>query len=247
MFDLKGRVALVTGAGRGIGKEIAETLAFQGADVVVTDVADTVFETTKEIDKLGVASLALKCDVSNLHEVQNCQKQVIDKFKKLDILVNNAGIYPQKPFLEMTEEDWTNVLQINLFGIFHVTKAFLPGMVERKYGKIVNLSSISGPFVIFPNLVHYSSSKAAIAGFTKAVALEMAPYHINVNAVAPGPIDVSGGQVPEAMTAQIVRAIPLGRMGKPDDIANTVVFLVSDEANFITGQTIVSDGGYTLP
>jgi 3-oxoacyl-[acyl-carrier protein] reductase len=247
MFDLKGKTALVTGAGKGIGKEIALTLAFQGADVVVTDIADTVFDTTKEIEKLGVNSLALKCDVSNAQEVKDTAKQVIEKFNKLDILVNNAGIYPQKPFLEMTEEDWTKVLNINLNGIFHVTKAFLSGMVERKYGKIVNLSSISGPFVIFPNLVHYSSSKAAIAGFTKALALEMAPYRINVNAVAPGAIDVSGGQMPEAMTQQIVRAIPLGRMGKPDDIANLVVFLVSDEANFITGQTIVSDGGYILP
>lgn len=247
MFDLKSKVALVTGAARGIGKEIALTLAFQGADVVVTDVAEGVFDIAKEVEKLGVNSLAVKCDVSNTQEVQDAQKQVIEKFKRLDILVNNAGIYPQKPFLEITEEDWNKVLNINLNGIFYVTKAFLPGMVERKYGKIVNLTSISGPFVIFPNLVHYSSSKAAIAGFTKALALEMSPYHINVNAVAPGPIDVSGGQMPEAMTAQIVKAIPLGRMGKPDDIANLVVFLVSDESNFITGQTIVSDGGYTLP
>jgi 3-oxoacyl-[acyl-carrier protein] reductase len=247
MFELKGKVALVTGAGKGIGKEIASSLAFQGADVIVTDVADTVFETAKEIESLGVKSLALKCDVSNPQEVQNMQKQVMEKFNKIDILVNNAGIYPQKPFLEMTNEDWTKVLQINLFGIFYVTKAFLPSMVERKYGKIVNLSSISGPFVIFPNLVHYSASKAAIAGFTKATALEMAAHHININAVAPGPIDVSGGQMPEAMTANIVRAIPIGRMGKPDDIANLVIFLVSDEANFITGQTIVSDGGYTIP
>jgi 3-oxoacyl-[acyl-carrier protein] reductase len=247
MFNLKGKTALVTGAGKGIGKEIALTLGFQGADVVVTDIVDTVYETAKEIEKLGVNTLALKCDVSNTQEVANTQKQVIDKFGKLDILVNNAGIYPQKPFLELTDEDWAKVLNVNLNGIFYVTKAFLPGMVERKYGKIVNLSSISGPFVIFTNLVHYSSSKAAIAGFTKAVAVEMAPNHINVNAVAPGPIDVSGGQMPEAMTAQIVRAIPLGRMGKPDDIANLVVFLVSDEADFITGQTIVSDGGYVLP
>jgi 3-oxoacyl-[acyl-carrier protein] reductase len=247
MFDLKSKVALVTGAARGIGKEIALTLAYQGAEVVVTDVAEGVFDIAKEVEKLGVNSLAVKCDVSNTQEVQDAQKQVIEKFKRLDILVNNAGIYPQKPFLEITEEDWNKVLNINLNGIFYVTKAFLPGMVERKYGKIVNLTSISGPFVIFPNLVHYSSSKAAIAGFTKALALEMSPYHINVNAVAPGPIDVSGGQIPEAMTAQIVKAIPLGRMGKPDDIANLVVFLVSDESNFITGQTIVSDGGYILP
>ena len=247
MFDLKGKVALVTGAARGIVKEIALSLDFQGADVIVTDIAETVSDVAKEIEELGVKSLALKCDVSNQEEVLNVQKQVIEKFQKLDILVNNAGIYPQKPFLEMTAADWCTVMRVNQFGTFYFTKAFIQGMVDRKYGKIVNLSSISGPVGVFPNLVHYSTTKAAIAGFTKALALEMAPYHINVNAVAPGPIDVSAGQIPEAMTAQIVRAIPLGRMGKPDDVANLVVFLVSDEANFITGQTIVSDGGYTLP
>lgn len=247
MFDLKGKTALVTGAGRGIGKGIALALAKQGADVIVTDVADTVFETAKEIEALNVQTLAIKCDVSNFEEVQNTQKQVIEKFKKLDILINNAGVYPQKPFLEMTAADWCTVVRINQFGVFYFTKAFIQGMVDRKYGKIVSLSSISGPVVAFPNLVHYSATKAAIAGFTKALALEMAPHGVNVNAVAPGAIDVSSGQMPEAMTQQIVRAIPFGRMGKPEDIANLVVFLVSDEANYITGQTIVSDGGYTLP
>ena len=246
MVDLKGKVALVTGAGRGIGKEIALNLARAGADVVVTDVADTVFETAKEIEALKVSALAIKCDVSNLEEVQNTQKQALEKFKKIDILINNAGIYPQKPFLEMTTADWCTVMRVNLFGTFYFTKTFVSGMVERKYGKIVNLSSISGPVVAFPNLVHYSSTKAAIAGFTKALALEMAPYGINVNAVAPGAIDVGGMQADEAMLAQVVRAIPLGRIGKPSDIANLVAFLVSDEANFITGQTIVSDGGYTI-
>jgi 3-oxoacyl-[acyl-carrier protein] reductase len=245
MFDLKGKVALVTGAGRGIGKGIALAIAKSGADVVVTDIADAVFETAKEIQTYNVESLAIKCDVSNLEEVQNTQKQVIEKFKKLDILINNAGIYPQKPFLEMTPADWCTVVRINQFGVFYFTKTFIQGMVDRKYGKIVNISSISGPVAVFPHLVHYSTTKAAIAGFTKSLALEMAPYGININAVAPGPIDVSGG-VDEAMSAQIVRAIPMGRMGQPEDIANLVVFLVSDEASFITGQTIVSDGGYTL-
>lgn len=247
MFDLKGKVALVTGAGRGIGKEIALTLARAGAAVVVTDVADSVFITAKEIETLNVEALAVKCDVSNLDEVLSTQKQVMEKFNKLDILVNNAGIYPQKPFLEMSIDDWCKVVQVNQFGVFYFTKAFIQGMVDRKYGKVINLSSVSGPVAIFPNLVHYSTTKAAISGFTKALALEMASHGININAVAPGPIDVSEGQSNEAMLAQIVRAIPLGRMGKPVDIATLVLFLASDESNFITGQTIVSDGGYTLP
>ncbi len=247
MLDLKEKVALVTGAGRGIGKEIALTLARAGAAVVVTDIADSVFITAKEIEVLNVEALAVKCDVSNLDEVLNTQKQVIEKFKKLDILVNNAGIYPQKPFLEMSIDDWCAVVRINQFGVFYFTKAFVQGMVDRKYGKIINISSVSGPVAIFPNLVHYSTTKAAISGFTKALALEMAPYGININAVAPGPTDVSEVQNNEAMRAPVVRAIPLGRMGKPVDIAMLVLFLASDESNFITGQTIVSDGGYTLP
>jgi len=247
MVDLKGKTALVTGAGHGIGKSIALTLAQAGADVVVTDVADTVFQTAKEIAAFNVQALPIKCDVSNLEEVQNTQKKVIEKFLKLDILVNNAGIYPQKSFLEMTIADWCTVVRINQFGTFYFTKTFIQGMVDRKYGKIVNLSSVSGPVAVFPNLVHYSTTKAAIAGFTKSLALEMAPYGINVNAVAPGPIDVSEGQANPAMFEPIVRAIPMHRMGKPDDVAALVAFLVSDESSFITGQTIVTDGGYTLP
>lgn len=247
MVDLTDKVALITGAGRGIGKGIAFTLARAGASVVLTDIADTVFQTAKEVQKLNAEVLPIKCDVSNYEQVLSTQKQVIGKFNKLDILVNNAGIYPQKSFLEMTPADWSTVVSINQSGTFYFTKAFIEDMVKRKYGKIVNITSISGPVVAFPNLVHYSATKAAIAGFTKALALEMAPYGINVNAVAPGPIDVSESQEEKAMFEQFLKAIPLGRLGKLDDISALVAFLVSDEANFITGQTIVSDGGYTLP
>jgi 3-oxoacyl-[acyl-carrier protein] reductase len=247
MCNLKGKCALVTGAAHGIGKEIALTLAKAGADVAVTDIADTVFEVAKEIQALNVKSIALKCDVSSMGDSEKAKAQLIEKLGKIDILINNAGIYPQKPFLEMTEEDWNKVIHINLNGVFHCTKAFLPDMVARKYGKIVNLSSISGPVVAFPNLTHYSASKGAISGFTKALALDMAPYGININAVAPGPVDVAGIQANQEVYSQIIRGIPLGRMGTPADIAALVLFLVSDEANFITGQTIVSDGGYTIP
>ncbi len=152
-----------------------------------------------------------------------------------------------KPFLEMTEQDWSKVMHVNLDGVFHCTKAVLPEMVNRKYGKIVNVASIAGAVVGFTNLVHYSASKAAIAGFTKSLALEVAQHGINVNAVAPGPIDVGDSPQIGEMYEQLVKAIPIGRMGKPADIANVVVFLASDESNFITGQCIVSDGGYTLP
>jgi 3-oxoacyl-[acyl-carrier protein] reductase len=247
LVNLKGKIAIVTGAGHGIGREIALTLARNGAEVVVTDITDAIFEVGKQIEALGSKALPIKCDVTELEQAQDVEENVVKKYERIDILVNNAGIYPQKAFLEMTAEDWNKVLRINLNGAFHCTKAVLPKMVKQKYGKIVNIASIAGAVVAFPNLVHYSASKAAIAGFTKSLALEVAQYGINVNAVAPGPIDVGEMPVDSEMYKQSVRAIPVGRMGKPADIANLVAFLVSDEGNFITGQCVVSDGGYTLP
>ena len=247
MVNLKGKVAIVTGAGHGIGREIALSLARNGAEVVVTDVTDAIFEVGKQIEALGSKALPLKCDVTDLEQAQDVEEKVIGKYERIDILVNNAGIYPQKAFLDMTADDWNKVLRINLNGVFHCTKAVVPKMVKQKYGKIVNIASIAGAVVGFQNLAHYSASKAAIAGFTKSLALEVAQYGINVNAVAPGPIDVGDVAANTEMYQQIIKAIPVGRMGLPIDIANLVVFLVSGESNFITGQCIVSDGGYTLP
>ena len=247
MADLKGKVVIVTGAGHGIGREIALFLARNGAEVVVTDVSDAIFEVGKQIEALGSKALPIKCDVTELEQAQEVEEKVIGKYERIDILVNNAGIYPQKAFLDMTADDWNKVLRVNLNGTFHCTKAVIPKMVKQRYGKIVNIASIAGAVVGFQNLVHYSASKAAIAGFTKSLALEVAQYGINVNAVAPGPIDVGDMAANTEMYQQIIKAIPVGRMGLPIDIANLVVFLVSDESNFITGQCIVSDGGYTLP
>jgi 3-oxoacyl-[acyl-carrier protein] reductase len=247
LADLKGKVAIVTGAGHGIGREIALSLARNGAEVVVTDVSDAIFEVGKQIEALGSKALPIKCDVTELEQAQEVEEKVIGKYERIDILVNNAGIYPQKAFLDMTADDWNMVLRVNLNGTFHCTKAVIPKMVKQRYGKIVNIASIAGAVVGFQNLVHYSASKAAIAGFTKSLALEVAQYGINVNAVAPGPIDVGDMAANTEMYQQIIKAIPVGRMGLPIDIANLVVFLVSDESNFITGQCIVSDGGYTLP
>jgi len=247
LADIKDKIAIVTGAGHGIGREIALVLARNGAEVVVTDVSDEIFEVGKQIEALGAKALPMKCDVTELEQAQSVEERVAGKYDRIDILVNNAGIYPTKPFLEITPEDWNKVLRINLNGAFHCTKAVLPMMVKHGYGKIVNIASIAGAVVAFQNLVHYSASKAAIAGFTKSLALEVAQYGINVNAVAPGPIDI-GTMSPETeMYKQLIKTIPLGRMGLPRDIANLVVFLVSDDSNFITGQCIVSDGGYTLP
>jgi 3-oxoacyl-[acyl-carrier protein] reductase len=247
--DLNGAVAIVTGAGRGIGKEIALSIARAGAKaVVITDISDAIFTVAKQIETEKAEALPLKCDVTKLEQVENVASKTLEKYGKIDLLVNNAGIYPLKSFLEMTNDDWNKVIDVNLNGVFHYTKAVLPAMVKQKHGKIVNIGSIAGAVVAFSSLAHYSASKAAIAGFTKSLAFEVAQYGINVNAVAPGPTDVSEGDPAyQAMYAQVVKTIPLGRIGKPVDIANLVVFLASEKASFITGQCIVCDGGYTLP
>lgn len=165
----------------------------------------------------------------------------------MDILVNNAGIYPFKPFTEMTEQEWDRVLNVNLKGVFYFTKAALPKMIERRRGKIINIASIAGSVVGFPNLAHYAASKAGIVGFTRALALEVAQYGINVNAISPGPILTPSTKVLDEETyEQIRRSIPLGRWGKPEDVANLTLFLASDRSDFITGQNIVIDGRYTV-
>ncbi len=248
MFDLNGKVAIVTGAGQGIGREIALRLAASGARVALIDITDKIFDVLREIKGRGGDGLAIKCDVSSWDDAHKAVSQVLEKFSRIDILVNNAGIYPFKPFVEMSEQDWDRVINVNLRGVFNFTRAVLPKMIEQGSGKIINIASIAGPIVGFINLVHYSASKAGIIGFTKSLALEVAQYGINVNAISPGPIETPGTKtLNEGLYEQIRRAIPLGRWGKPEDVANLVIFLASDKSSFITGQNIIIDGGYTLP
>jgi 3-oxoacyl-[acyl-carrier protein] reductase len=247
MFNLDGKVAIVTGAGQGIGRETALLLAKSGAKISIIDVSDKIFEVLKDIEASGQEGLAIKCDVANGGEVEEAVRKVLEKFNRIDILVNNAGIYPFKPLAEMTEQEWDRVLDVNLKGIFHFTRAVLPRMIEQKRGKIINIASVAGSVVGFINLTHYSASKAGIIGFTRALALEVAQYGINVNAISPGPILTPGTRVlGEETYEQIRKSIPLGRWGRPEEIANLVLFLASDESDFITGQNIVIDGGYTI-
>ncbi len=233
---LKGKVAVVTGGLRGIGQAIADKLASSGAKVVVCD---------KNPGKSK--HYFVQCDVSNSADVQNLVESAVKKYKKIDILVNNAGIFPFTEFKDMTEAQWDLVLNVNLKGVFNCSKAVLPYMVSRNYGKIISITSIAGVVVGYPNLVHYCASKAGISGFTKALAIELAQHKINVNAVAPGAIDTPGVQegMDPAQKEATIQSIPVKRMGTPKEIAEVAVFLASDASSYITGQTIIADGGYT--
>lgn len=236
MISLKGKVAVVTGGTKGIGKGIADTLASYGAKVVVCSSKSR-----------GGKHHHVRANVSEFKDCEHLVENTLKKFGKIDILVNNAGIYPFVSFKDMTREQWDKVIDVNLNGVFNVTKAVLPHMMKRKYGKIVNIASIAGTTVGFPGLVHYCTTKAGIMGFTRALALEMAPYKINVNAIAPGAIRTPGikAGLDAKASAGLVHIIPEGRMGKPVEIAETAAFLASDASMYILGQTIVVDGGLT--
>jgi NAD(P)-dependent dehydrogenase (short-subunit alcohol dehydrogenase family) len=243
----KNKTAIVTGAAKGIGYGIALTLAKSGANVVLADMDESVNENSaKEIETItGSKCVAAKCDVSKKEEVNTLIKTAVEKFGALDILVNNAGIFPFKPFLELTEDDWDKVLDINLKSVFLCSQA--AAKIMKEGGKIVTVSSIAS-FVGFEGLTHYCASKGGINGMIRALALELAPKKINVNAVAPGAISTPGASAgsSEEQTKQNIAMIPWKRMGLPEDIANAVAFLASPGADYITGQIIVVDGGWTL-
>ena len=247
-MKLKNKVAIVTGAGQGIGKAIALELAKEGAKVVVSDInQEHMDEVVKEIKKLGSDAIGIKADVSNSSEIGNMAKKTLEQFKTIDILVSNAGIYPFKPLTEMTEEEWDKVLDINLKGCFNCTRAVAPIMIKQKSGKIVNITSIAGSVIGYSNLAHYCASKGGILGFTRATALELAPYKINVNAIAPGAIRTPGTEViGEEALKQLEQMVPLKRIGESEDIAKAAVFLASEDSSYITGQIIVVDGGWTV-
>lgn len=247
-LKLENKVAIVTGSGQGIGKGIAIELAKEGAKIIVSDInQENVDKTVDEIESLGSEAAGVRADVSNFSDVSQLVKESVKKFGKVDILVNNAGIYPFKPLMNMEEEDWDNVLNVNLKGVFNCTKAVLPEMAKQNGGSIINIASIAGAVVGFSNLVHYSASKGGVLGFTRSAALELAQHKIRVNAIAPGAIETPGAKIAdEEVAKQFVQAVPLKRMGQPIDIGKAVVFLASEDSSYITGQMIVVDGGFTL-
>ena len=245
MFELNGKTAIVTGAKQGIGQGIAEMLSKAGANVVVSDRDGSGAE--KVAKALGKKAIGIQCDVTNADDVEKMTDAAAQKFGSLDILVNNAGVYPFKPFLEMAEADWQKVMDVNLNGIFLCTQAAAKRMAaQKKCGKIVSITSIAG-FVGFQGLTHYCASKGGIIAFTRAAALELAPLKINVNAVAPGAIQTPGvGKVDPKQLEGMLAAIPWKRQGLPADIAGAVTYLCSKEADYVTGQTLIVDGGWTL-
>jgi NAD(P)-dependent dehydrogenase (short-subunit alcohol dehydrogenase family) len=247
---LENKVAIVTGGRRGMGKAHALALAKQGAKVVVSDLSlEDCQKVVEEIKNQGGEGLAVKCDVSQKHEVEAMVKKTIDQWGKIDVLVNNAGIVEFVPFLEMKEENWDRMMAINLKGYFLCAQACAKQMVKQKSGSIINVASVAmgQQGIGFPNIVHYCASKGGIAAMTEALALELAPYQIRVNTIAPGLIDTPMIQGikndPQSMNALLQR-IPMHRPGKPEEVSNLVVFLASDESSYMTGSTIVIDGGW---
>jgi len=241
---LAGKVAMVTGAAQGIGKAVALLLARNGADIIVADInLEKAEETAKEIQALGRKALAVKVDVGNLDDVIRVVQTVLEEFSQIDILVNNAGINRDKLILRMTEEDWDTVLKINLKGTFNCTKAVVRHMSKQRSGKIVNIASVVGEMGN-AGQANYAASKAGVIGFTKTVAREFAQRGINVNAIAPGYIETPMTDVlAEKVKEELRRLIPMERLGKPEDVAEAVLFLVSEASSYITGQVLNVNGG----
>lgn len=250
MFDLTGKVALVTGARRGMGKSHALTLAGQGAKIVVTDISQEECQlVVDEIQKNGGEAIALKLDVSKKAEVEAVFAQVVDRFGRLDILVNNAGIYAPTPAIDMSEEDWDRTININLKGEFLCAQQAAKLMAKNNWGRIINIASIAsgGVGVGIQASAHYTASKGGIIGMTETLAIEWAPLGINVNAIAPGAIDtpmVGYAQMSKEEIDAMMADIPLKRVGKPVEVSAAIVFLASEEASYVTGSTVYVDGGW---
>jgi 3-oxoacyl-[acyl-carrier protein] reductase len=243
-MDFTGQVAIVTGGGRGIGRAIAEKLAQRGVHVAIADInPDEAIEAAASLTQLGVKAMGIKLDVSKAEEVKKVFEDVRKEFNKIDILVNNAGITKDTLLLRMKEEDWDSVIDINLKSVFLCSREAIREMSQRRYGRIVNISSVAA-FMGNPGQANYSASKAGIVGLTKTIAREYASRGITVNAVAPGFIQTAMTDVlPEKVKEEVKKQIPLGVFGTIEDVANAIVFLASPDSGYITGQVIHVNGG----
>ena len=257
LLDLSGKAAMITGGAMGIGYGIALRLSEAGASVAIADVNQMAVDAAAaKLKALGRTAIALRCDVSQEADVVRAVQATVAAFGSLDILVNNAGIFPFKPVLEMEEALWRKVHDVNLKGLFLCSREAAKQMVAQgRGGRIINIASVDAFHPSGVGLAHYDASKGGVVMFTKSLALELGPHHIQVNGIAPGSIATEGaaaataGLAPaalEAMAAAFAQRIPLKRAGTPDDIATVALFLASDMARYMTGDTIVVDGGYLL-
>jgi 3-oxoacyl-[acyl-carrier protein] reductase len=246
-MKLEGKVAVVTGAARGIGKAIVFALAREGVNPVIVDVDEQeAIKTANEINSMGRNSVAFKVDVSSFSQVEEMMAKVTEKYNRIDIMVNNAGITRDALLIRMKEEDWDKVLSINLKGTFNCMRAVSAIMLKQRSGKIVNIASIIG-MIGNAGQANYAASKAGVIALTKTAAKELASRGINVNAVAPGFIDTAMTQVlNEEYRKKLLGDIPLNRLGNPEDIAKLVLFLAGDDSSYITGQVIRIDGGMAM-
>jgi len=246
--SLTGRIAVVSGASRGIGRAIALDLAKEGASVIVNynSTAKGAEEVVAEIEKMGGQAKAVKANIGQADEAQALIQAAIDNFEKIDILVNNAGITRDMLIMKMSEEEWDQVMEINLKGTFNCSKAAIRPMMRARFGRIINITSISGQ-IGNAGQTNYSASKAGQIGFTKALAREVASRKITVNAVAAGFVDTEiWSGVSEEIIDGFIDSIPLGRKGQPEEIAHAVSFLCSEKASYITGQVLAVDGGLAM-
>lgn len=246
MFKLKNKVAIVTGASRGIGRSVAQEISKSGAHVVcVSRSKDDLLKISKKLNDEGFSSSSFVCDVSNSNDFKKLIDDTVSKFNQVDILVNNAGITKDNLIMRMSESDWNTVIDVNLKGVFNGIKAVSRQMMKQKYGRIINISSIVG-LIGNPGQANYAASKAGVIGLGKAVSKELASRNITVNTIAPGYIETDMVEdIQETVKDNLFKQIPLGRIGKPSDIATAVLYLASDEAGYITGQTLTIDGGMT--
>jgi 3-oxoacyl-[acyl-carrier protein] reductase len=244
-MKLKDRVGMITGAARGIGKAIALTFVREGAKVALVDVDKEMLENLKnEIEEKKGEAITVPCDITKSAEVKAVVEQVQKAFGRIDILVNNAGIIRRGTIETVTEEDWDRVMEVNLKGTFLCSRAVVEIMKKQRYGKIVNVSSIAGKMGDITSAPGYGPSKAGIDALTKTLARQLAPYGINVNAVSPHAIETEmSAQWSEGRRKEIIASIPLSRLGRPEDVAEAVLFLSSDEASFITGEILDVNGG----